>query len=222
MLHISHMVREHYPGIKFGIMTMGGISVQNSTPDLQNAKTELEIVIRDNFSGLDKKKLRTISPFSDYHAYYKRFKKTYHVLHQCESIASGKRTLPNGAPLVQAMFMAEIKNQLLTAGYDSTNLQPQFNVQLADGESSFNGMGMKNCTPPENDILFSSNQTQLGSIICGPNHEHRIQPVTTNVLFAIYGVPGITAKQMENHFEDIRSFVSLISSEATTLDMSIQ
>lgn len=203
-------------------MNIGGISVQDSSSDLQHVKTVVEREIRDNFSGVDKKELRTISPFSDYHAYYKRFKKTYHVLHQCESIASGKRTLPNGALLVQAMFMAEIKNQLLTAGYDGTQLQPQFNVQLADGESSFNGMGMKKCTPPKNDILFSSNQTQLGSIICGPDHEHRIRQVTTNVLFAIYGVPGITEKQMERHFEDIRRFVSLFSPESTILDMSIQ
>ena len=222
MLNISNMVRERYAGIKFGIMIMERITVKDTNIDFERAKTELESLTRDNFAGFDKKKMRTIAPFSDYHAYYKRFKKTYHVLHQCESIASGKRTLPNGPPLVQAMFMAEIKNQLLTAGYDYTTLEPLFNVKLASGESGLDGMGMKKCSPPQNDIIFSDKHVLLGSIICGPDHEHRIQPATTDVLFAIYGVPGITAGQMESHFKDIRSFVRLFSPEATMQEMIIE
>jgi hypothetical protein len=83
-------------------------------------------------------------------------------------------------------------------------------------------MGMKKCTPPKNGIVFSDNNGPFGSIICGPDNEHGIQPVTTDVLFAIYGVPGIIVRQMENHFEDIRSFVRLFDPEATTQDMIIE
>ena len=53
-----------------------------------------------------------------YDTYYKRFKKTYHVQLQLESIVFKGKSIPSVAALVEAMFMAEIKNMLLTAGHD--------------------------------------------------------------------------------------------------------
>lgn len=200
---------------------MKGLTPKDPTPDFIQAKTELETVVRQRFAGMDRKGMRTLSPFVHYHEYYKRFRKTYHVLQQCESIATGSRTLPTGAPMVQAMFMAEIKNQLLTAGYDCSNLTHSFQVGLADGASSFVGMGKRECLPPEDDILFFSGNTTLGSIICGPDHDHRIRAATTDVLFAVYGVPGITADRIESHLEDINKLVRLFDPGAEIYDLSV-
>ncbi len=122
------------------------------------------------------------------------------MLHQLESIANKKRSIPDVAALVEAMFMAEVENQLLTAGYDFANLNEPFNVRLADGKSTFEGMGKNLKNPPKDDIIFTDSQQDLGSIICGPDHAHRITEKTTNVMFVIYGVPGITVLQMEDHF----------------------
>lgn len=221
MLKIDKEVKEQYPGTKFGIMIIKEC-VEQSNAAMETARKNLETSIQEQFSGKDKSQMRAIAPFSDYHTYYKRFRKTYHVLQQCESIASGKKQVPTGITLVQPMFMAEIKNQLLTAGYDCSALQPQFHVQLADGKTEFKGMGMTARTPPKADIVFACGKTILGSIICGPDHEHRIQKNTKDVLFAIYGVPGITALQMEAHFEDIRKYVHLITPDAIIQDIEIQ
>lgn len=221
MLHIRKEVWQKYPSTTFGTMIMKGVTQKDPTPDFIRAKLELETTICKRFSGMDRKEMRSLFPFMHYHEYYKKFKKTYHVLHQCESIATGSRTLPAGAPLVQAMFMAEIKNQLLTAGYDCKNLAGPFQVGLADGTSSFVGMGQKECRPPEGDILFSSEHTLLGSIICGPDHDHRLQATTTDVLFAVYGVPGIAADRIEHHFEDIKNLVRLIDPRAEVDGLSV-
>jgi len=202
-------------------MIMKGVTQKDPTPDFIRAKLELETAIRQRFSGVDRKEMRALFPFTQYHDYYKKFKKSYHVLHQCESIATGSRTLPAGAPLVQAMFMAEIKNQLLTAGYDRRNLARPFRVGLADGATSFAGMGQKECRPPAGDILFSSEHTLLGSIICGPDNDHRIRATTTEVLFAVYGVPGITAEHIERHFADIANLVRLIDPRAEVDGLSV-
>lgn len=214
MLHIRKEVKQQYPATTFGIMLMKGVTHRDSTPDFHQAKNDLETTVRKRFAGMDKKEMRSLFPFFCYHEYYRTFKKTYHVLHQCESIASGSRTLPAGAPLVQAMFMAEIKNQLLTAGYDCRNLSETFQVSLADGTSSFVAMGGKECSPPKGDIVFSSEETFLGSIICGPDHDHRLQATTADVLFAVYGVPGITVDRIEHHLADIKSFVRLLDPNA--------
>ena len=210
MLHIREEVSREYPTTTFGIMIMKGVATNDPSPGFLQAKAELETSIRTRFSGMEKKEMRSLLPFIHYHEYYRKFKKTYHVLHQCESIASGSRTLPAGPPLVQAMFMAEIGNQLLTAGYDCGSLTGPFRVVLADEASSFVGKGRKECLPPKGDILFATEHTILGSIVCGPDHDHRIRTTTTDVLFAVYGVPGITADRIERHFQEIRKFVRLL------------
>ncbi len=221
MLKISDEVKTVYPGVQFGIMVMDSLENPPSNPGLKTAKTKLEEDLQKQFGGMDKKKLREHKPISDYHNYYKRFKKTYHVLHQLESIANKKRSIPDIAPLVEAMFMAEVKNQLLTAGYDYSNLTGPFNVSLADGTTSFEGIGKNNKKPPQNDILFSDSTQNLGSIICGPNHANRITKATTHVLFAIYGVPGLTTVQMEDHFKSIEIYVRLVFPTANTVTLKI-
>ena len=53
-----------------------------------------------------------------YAAYYERFNKTYHVQLQLESVALKGKSIPRVSALVEAMFMAELENLLLTAGHD--------------------------------------------------------------------------------------------------------
>ncbi len=221
MLQIDNAVNIEYQGTKFGIMVVEGIKIQGSLTRLNEEKNEIEVSLQNEFAGKSKQELRSLPVFSEYHTYYKRFKKTYHVLHQLESVANKKRSLPNGNPVVQAMFMAEVKNWILTAGYDLKGLESRFMVQLADGESSFVGMGNQQRTPPLNDILFKSSDKMLGSIICGPDHSHRIVENTSDALFAAYGVPGINSSQIEKHFNDIAAFVQLFSPDAEIKDIII-
>jgi hypothetical protein len=53
-----------------------------------------------------------MEPIKTYHDYYKRFKKTYHILLQLESIVFKNKSIPKVSSLVEAMFMAELKNLL--------------------------------------------------------------------------------------------------------------
>jgi DNA/RNA-binding domain of Phe-tRNA-synthetase-like protein len=50
--------------------------------------------------------------------YYRAHGKTYQVKAQRESVARKSKPIPSRAALVEAMFMAELKNLILTAGHD--------------------------------------------------------------------------------------------------------
>ena len=65
----------------------------------------------------------------EYINYYKRFKKTYHVLLQLESINKNK-SIPRVDAPVQAMFMAELNSFLLTAGHDLNRIQSPIKIPL--------------------------------------------------------------------------------------------
>lgn len=75
--------------------------------------------------------MSSIEPIKTYVEYYKCLKKTYHVLLQLESIVFKKKSIPNVSPLVEAMFMAELKNQLLTANHDMDTIKLPIKVDLA-------------------------------------------------------------------------------------------
>src|SRR5215211_604601 len=90
--------------------------------ELEKRKIELEEQIRSQFSGLDRAALSSHPVLQAYNSYYRRFKKTYHVQLQLESIAWKGKSIPSVSSLVEAMFMAEVKNLLLTAGHDLDTL----------------------------------------------------------------------------------------------------
>ena len=62
--------------------------------------------------------MREIEPLPAYAAYYKRFGQRYHVGMQLESVAQKGKDLPDVAALVEGMFVAELRNLILTAGHD--------------------------------------------------------------------------------------------------------
>ena len=51
---------------------------------------------------------------SAYRLYYRRFRNTYHVLLQVESIAKKGKRLPDISPLVDANFIAEVETLVLS------------------------------------------------------------------------------------------------------------
>lgn len=59
---------------------------------------------------------------------------------QLESILKGKG-IPSVQHLVEAMFMAELKNAILTAGHDLDKLSLPLRAQVCSGAESFVAMG---------------------------------------------------------------------------------
>ena len=221
MLHIDPSVKEKYPDLLFGVMVMEQVHNPEINKELNVKKQALEKNLRQQFEGYDRKALKALQPIDKYNQFYKQFKKTYHVQHQLESIVLKNKNLPNVAALVESMFMSEVKNLLLTAGYDFSTVSENVNVKLADGNASFEGIGNRSKTPPQNDILFTDSNSILGSIICGPDHKSRITPQTTKALFVIYGVPGITYTQIKKHLEDIEMNVKVIAPDSYVSHLSI-
>ena len=87
--------------------------------------------------GQTRADLAALASIQAYTAYYKRFNKTYHVLLQLESVAFKGRSIPRVAALVEAMFMAELNNQLLTAGHDLDVLRLPVTVGIAAGNEQY-------------------------------------------------------------------------------------
>ena len=190
-------------------------------PDLDAKMSAIESEIRNNFSEVGRPAIRNLPAMQAYTTYYRKFKKTYHVLLQIESVAFQNRNLPRISALVSAMFAAELKNHLLTAGHDMSTVQLPIVLDVAKGNESYTGMNGKLQTLSPADMFISDAKGVISSIIYGPDNRTPITGHTSEVLFTVYGPEGISHQQMTSHLEDIRAFVNLVSPDAHTATLEV-
>ena len=208
MLLVSEEWKQAFPGAGVGMMTLSGVVNPDCCTALEQRKRAVEEEIRTRFPT--RQVVAEFEPVQAYNAYYKRFGQTYHVQRQLESVGFKGKSLPAVAALVEAMFMAELKNGLLTAGHDLQSLRQPLTLQGATGEEEYVLINGKKQNTKTGDMLIADADGVLSSIVHGPDYRTRITADTSQALFVVYAPVGISRIAVEKHFDDIFSFVRLI------------
>ena len=164
--------------------------------------------IKSKYVGYDRKIALATEPLCYYAEYYKQFKSTYHVQGQLESVLMKGKGIPSVGIPVEAMFLAEIKNLLLTAGHDLDLIQGELTVNVADEPLRYQGLAQKEQQLAKNDLYLSDAKGILSSIIYGPDFRTRITETTQNVVYFSYGVEGVTKPQLQTHLNTIASYLT--------------
>jgi DNA/RNA-binding domain of Phe-tRNA-synthetase-like protein len=211
---ISDEVKKVYPEAFMGILVMKNVCNSKKHKGLDRCALELENSLRKNFTGLDRVDLKNIEPLKTYNNYYKKFKKTYHVLLQLESIVFKNKSIPKVAPLVEVMFMAELKNLLLTAGHDLDALDLPIKLDVSSGGEKYVQISGQEKELIYNDMMVSDSKGIISSIIYGPDQRTQIKPSTRNVLFVVYAPPGIEKFKVFQHLQDIQNYIHIIAPES--------
>ncbi len=212
MLLVSEEWKQAFPGAGVGMMTLSGVVNPDSCTALEQRKRVVEEEIRTRFPN--RQAVAEFEPVQAYSAYYKWFGQTYHVQHQLESVGFKGKSLPAVAALVEAMFMAELKNGLLTAGHDLSRLRQPLSLQVATGEESYVLINGKTQKTKTGDMLIADADGILSSIVHGPDYRTRITADTSQALFVVYAPVGISQIAVKKHFDDIFSFVQLVAPSA--------
>jgi DNA/RNA-binding domain of Phe-tRNA-synthetase-like protein len=161
--------------------------------------------------------LREVGLLPAYAAYYKRWGQRYHVALQLESVAQKGKAIPQVAALVEAMFVAELRNQILTAGHDLDALAPPVRMDSGTGDEGYETPRGDLFTVKTGDMYVADGRGVLSSVIGGPARYGRIGPETTAALFVAYGVPGVPVEAMAAHLAEIEALVRSFSPTATPL-----
>lgn len=215
----SEAWKRAYPGAAVGILAMGRVANPERNAALDRIKGELEEQTRSGFAGKDE--LRADPHLQAYRAYYKGFRKTYHVQMQLESIAFKGRSIPRVAALVEAMFIAELQDRILTAGHDLDLVEPPVAVDVAQGTERFVRMNGQEQELKAGDMFIADAKGILSTVIYGPASRAQIQSGTRRVLFTVYAVPGIAEQAVRQHLQTIQSHVLLIAPDAETEHLEV-
>ncbi len=206
-----------HPGAPCGVLALRGVVNPPSVLELDERKEALERELRAHYGGLERADLLQVGLLPAYAAYYKRWGQRYHVALQLESVAQKGKPIPPVAALVEAMFIAELRNLILTAGHDLDAVAPPVRLDVGTGAERFTTpTGTETAVKP-GDMYMADARGVLSAVITGPAAYARIAPETTAVLFAAYAPPGVAPALMASHLADIEANVRLVSPNAVTL-----
>lgn len=168
-----------------------------------------------------KEKIASDPIIKAYKAFYKSFKKTYHVLGQLDSVCLKGKGIPSVNALVECMFMAELRNRILTAGHDMRYVEPSLGLHCSKGDESFETIRGANQTLKPGDMYICDNQGIISSVIYGPDKRTVIRDDTTNVIYTCYSPKGVPTESVESHLRLIERYVKLVCPDSKTLDLEI-
>jgi len=214
-LEVDPIWREAHPGATVGLIAMRGVTNPASNDRLNELASALEIDVRSRLGSADRETIRATPPLPAYAAYYKRWGQRYHVAMQLESVSQKGKALPHAAALVEAMFIAELRNLLLTAGHDLDVLELPVRLTVGTGESFIAPNGQETSVKPGDMVIADAQGRVLSAIITGPSDVARIGPATTAALFYAYAPPGVDPALVDAHLDEIERNVKLIAPEAT-------
>jgi DNA/RNA-binding domain of Phe-tRNA-synthetase-like protein len=216
VLVASEKWRRAFPGAVVGALVMRGVRNPDHSPALEERKRRLEADLRqpENLSQGDRLEVdRVLRAYADY---YRIRDKTYHVKAQRESVAVKGKAIPSRAALVEAMFIAELENLILTAGHDLATIMPPVRADLARESDSYVLMNGTEQVAAAGDMMMVDGESIISTVLYGPDRRTQIRPETEEVLFAVYAPAGVGEDAVRDHLEGVRGNVLLVAPEADT------
>jgi DNA/RNA-binding domain of Phe-tRNA-synthetase-like protein len=221
MFQIIEAWKAAFPQAHAGVLVVRGAANPPRSDALEKRKTELEAELRGRFSASDRAALLQLPELRAYDEYYRRYKKTYHIQLQLESIVFKGKPIPGVAALVEAMFMAEMEDLMLTAGHDLDVLQMPLTLDLAKGDEVYTLMRGEEQTLKAGDMFIRDGEGVISSVIYGPDRRTQIRPETKNAVFTAYAPAGIAESAVKTHLEHIWQNIRLFAPDAAVETMEV-
>lgn len=214
MLEVSDRWLAMYPGASVGVLALKNVRNQDTTGEFERAQLDLEGRLRNRYSDSSRNRLKAQPTLAVYGDYYKRFRKTYHVLLQLETVVLKDEPISGPSPLVEAMFMAELSNLLLTAGHDLDHVEGSLIADVAVGDERYQRLGGQDQGTKAEDMMIRDEAGILSTVLYGPDHRTRLRATTRVAMFTVYAPHGISREDIRAHLLELESYVSLIADDS--------
>jgi DNA/RNA-binding domain of Phe-tRNA-synthetase-like protein len=218
---IADTWRKAYPQASIGILTMEGVHNPPENAALTEHVRQVEVGLRRRWAGATRADLNQLPEFEAYRGYYRRFEKTYPVQLQFESVVLKGKPLRSNRALVLAMFAAELRNRLLTAGHDLAVIEGSVAVDVARGGEGYVGLGDRDLTLQAGDMHMRDEAGIISSVLYGPDDRTQITANTSRVVFCVYAPGGLGPQAVEAHLAEIASNVRLVAPRASVIQQQV-
>ncbi len=206
-LKVDQEVVSAYPDLKVSIVEVRFGDKLDFSDQLMELKKHAELSIRSNPTTS-----QSIERIQKYDAFYKKFDSKVPMEFQLKSIAANK-DVPANNPILTCMFLAELKNVVLTAGHDMTELGDTIRVSLSKGGEEYRRINEKPQRLKRTDVFASDGKGIISSVLYGPDSRTKITGDTRKCVFMCYAF-GLTEEEVRQHMSDIRDYLGLLSKDS--------
>ncbi len=199
-------------GIPFGIA-----EVRYPEREKWNVKAFYELVKKElsdrrlSFPDYDRK---TVFGSDPYFRFFKKFKKTYPVMLQAESVLFKDRPFPEVNPVTEVPFLFEICTFMLSGTHDIDRMDGPLTLFSPNEKLPFMGLRGEEIHTYPNDVCGHDDKGIILSMIAGADARTCARMESCHVFYPVFGTMDISSEQIKSALGRIRSYVSVLSPEA--------
>lgn len=195
----------------FGIVEVKFPSDDNLDITAFRSLVDSEIaLLKERYTDYDRKAVFGENP---YVKFFKKFKKTYPVMLQFESVCFKDRPFPAFNPISEIAFLAEITTFVLSGAHDIDNISGDVQLYIADSREDFEGMHGTLHTYP-NDFCAKDDKGIVFSLIAGTDRRTCAKQDSRYVLYPVFGTPDIPLEVIQKGLDTICRYVKVLCPDA--------
>jgi DNA/RNA-binding domain of Phe-tRNA-synthetase-like protein len=221
MINILKETKSIYPELFVGILLIKNISNTYLNEEMKSASRLLEENLRKRFGSLDRKELNNTEVLNGYYTYCKKYTKTYHILLQLESIIFKDKKIPSVSPIVQSMFMGELKNHFLSSVHDYAYVEEPLVLDCSKGTEEFTFFNGEKKILKKDDLYIQDQKGIISAVLYGMDERTKVTEKTTEALYTVYVPFKIEKEKVIAHLEDMAEYLKLNDKNISIEDIRI-
>lgn len=150
----------------------------------------------------------------NYFRYFRKFKKTYPVMMQVESVLLKGRPFPEGEYINAVAFLTELKTHVLLGTHDVDRIEGDCVFYSDTEKTPFHGMFHPDVHTYPGDITGRDDKDIIISMISGADAKTCIHEDTNHVIYIIFGVPGQDPAEFEPVADQVVKYVTTLAPSA--------
>ena len=166
--------------------------------------------LKEEFADYDRKAMFGEDP---YFRFFRKFKKTYPVMLQFESILKD-RPFPRHNPAAEVPFLFEIKTRMLSGTHDLDRVHGDIRICSAAEREPFIGLRGEEVHCYPNDVIGRDDDGIILSLVAGADARTCCHEDSRHVFYPVFGMPGMPEETLRNALDELAACVRLLCPDA--------
>ena len=167
--------------------------------------------LRVKYADYDRKNVFSENP---YFRFFKKFKKTYPVMMQFESVLLKGKPFPAYNPVAEVPFLFEIMTHVLSGTHDADRINGAVELYLGTQKEEFPGLrGTPFHTYP-GDVCGRDREGIIFSMIAGADARTCARPESRHVIYPVFATPDLSEGVLWEAMEVLIGYIKVLSPDA--------
>lgn len=199
-------------GIPFGLAEVTFPARETWNEPAFRALAERELAAcRERFADYDRKAVFGQNP---YFRFFRKFKKTYPVMQQFESVLFKGRPFPDVNPVTEVPFLLELCTFVLSGTHDIDRMDGGLTVFSPDAKLPFAGMRADSTHTYPGDVCGRDDSGIIFSMIAGADNRTCVHPDSRHVFYPVFGTPDTPSALLSSALEQLCGYVRTLTPDA--------